>query len=800
MASWSRCDGLLVTGMTDADPAAAGSRGISLAPSSQRGLDAAAVSARVAAGQVNVSGARPSRSFAEILRANLLTRFNAILGALLVVVGFVGPLQDGLFGVVLIVNAAIGIIQELRAKQALDRLAVLSAPHAHALRDGEVVELPSEQVVLDEVVALRPGDQLVADGCVLESDGLELDESFVSGEFEPVDKAIGAEVLSGSFVVAGSGLVHVVRVGSDAYAQRLQIEAKRFAATYSELQRGTNRILQVISWLILPVAALLVTSQLLRSGATLDEALRGVVAGIAAMVPEGLVLLTTIAFAAGALRLANRRVLVQSLPAIEGLARVDVLCIDKTGTLTAPGMTVTGVEALGNEPPEAVLGALAATDPAPNATMRAIAAAYDPPTGWSAVRTIPFSSERKWSAAEFAGRGSYVLGAPSFVLSQASSSETNEWEEQARRGRRVLLLARSPDALDGERLPAQLHAVGRVLLAERIRPDAEETVAYLREQGVDIKVLSGDDAGTVASVAARVGIPFADAACDASELAENGDELAKAVARCGVFGRVRPAQKRAIVEALQAAGHVVAMTGDGVNDVPALKQADVGIAMGSGSQASRAVANIVLLDSDFAAVPPIVAEGRRVIANIERVASLFLAKTTYALLIALAVGILAVPYPFYPRQLTVVSSLTIGIPGFFLALAPGAPRAQPHFLARVLRFSVPAGIGAGVAVLAVYGITGWVQHAPLAAAKTAGVVALFLVASFVLAFVARPLDRWRLALVLSMIALGALAATVPLSRRVFALAIPPWSLLVTVIAVVVPIVIALVVVLRRSSS
>jgi len=389
------------------------------------GLDAEQVRDRVATGRVNTFSSRPSRSLSQLLRSNLFTRFNAILGALLVVVAFVGPPQDGLFGVVLAVNALIGIAQELRTKRALDRLAVISAPVAHIMRSGMLGDYPIGEVVEDDLLELRPGDQIVVDGIVLAATGLQLDESLLSGEAAPVDQAIGDEVLSGSIVVSGSGWARVVRVGNDAFAQQLQLEAKPFATSYSELQQGTNKILRVISFVLVPMGALLATSQLLRTHVSSSEALRGTVAGVGAMVPEGLVLLTTIAFALSALRLAHHKVLVQSLPAIEGLARVDIVCIDKTDTLTMPGMTLDHLVELDEGTGEA-LGELGASDPTPNATMQAIAIACPAAHNWHPVAAVPFSSNRKWSATEFEGRGTWVLGAPDILFGKHESQTLDD--------------------------------------------------------------------------------------------------------------------------------------------------------------------------------------------------------------------------------------------------------------------------------------------------------------------------------------------------------------------------------------
>ncbi len=734
------------------------------------GLTDAEVAARMAAGQVNRTDQQTSRSVGQILRANVLTRFNAILGSLFVVAIVVGPLQDALFGVVLAVNTVIGIAQELRAKRTLDSLAVLAAPRARCTRGGRTSELSPAEVVLDDLLVLHPGDQVVADARVVEAEGLELDESLVSGEAEPVVKARGDEVLSGSVVVAGTGAARVVRVGADAYAQRLQEGARRFSLVRSELQRGTNEILRLVTWVMLPAAALLLASPIARTGQARDEAFRGSVAGVAAMVPEGLVLLTTIAFALGAVRLARRRVLVQELAALEGLARVDVLCIDKTGTLTEPGIALGGLELLGELPARDALAAMAASDPAPNATMLALSD-LPPPADWHVARRVPFSSARKWSATEFEGRGTWVLGAPERLPVPSAPALERRVATHAAQGRRVLLVACTAAHL-GDGPPPGLRPAALVVLEERVRSTAAGTVGYLLAQGVALKVLSGDAPATVSAVAASVGIPGAGEPVDATRLPEDPAALASAVAGASVFGRVAPDQKRAMVAALQARGHVVAMTGDGVNDIPALKAADLGLAMGSGSAATRAVARLVLLDSSFADVPTIVAEGRRVIANVERVANLFVTKTVYAAVLAVVVGAAAVPYPFYPRHLTIVSSLTIGIPGFFLAFAPRAPRATPGFVRKVLRLAVPAGL---VAAAATFGADVAVRgplHAAPAEARSTATLTLLGVGLAVLCLVARPLSPLRLALAGAMAVGGALLWVVPWARRVFGLVAP----------------------------
>ena len=745
------------------------------------GLSRAEVRERVRAGQVNALPRSPGRTIAQILRANVLTRFNAILGALFVVVLIVGPLQDALFGIVLVVNTGIGVAQELRAKRALDRLAILTEAPARVLRDGEVLEIPADQVVLDDVLELRRGDQVPVDAEVLSAEGLELDEALLTGEAEPVPKPPGEKVLSGSFVVAGRGQVRVTAVGGQSYASGLQAEAQRFSLVRSELQQGINQILRLVTWVMVPAGILLIVSEFFRSHRPLADAVRGSAAGVSAMVPEGLVLLTSIAFAAATLRLAKRNVLVSELAAIEGLARVDVLCTDKTGTLTRPGMRLTETEVLNGAPAARigeVLAAVTAADEDQNGTMKAIADRYAGDPGWRVTERVQFSSARKWSAVSFAGHGSWLLGAPSVLgtglPADAAESVAKAVARHETAGRRVLLLAVTQSALDGERLPAGVEPAALLVLTEELRDDTVQAVRYLAGQGVTIKVLSGDAPRAVAAIAARAGIPAVGEPLDAADLGD--EEIGTVIESAGVFGRVRPAQKLAVVKALQAAGHVVAMIGDGVNDVQALKQADLGIAMGSGSGASRAVARVVLLDGTFAAIPQLLAEARRVIANIERVSRLFVTKTVYAAVIAVAVGIAGIAYPFFPRHLTIVSTLTTGVPGFFLALAPGAPRARPGFTRRVLSFTIPAGLAAAAAALGGYGLARAADGTTTTQAQTTAMLALLAVGLWVLGIVAGR-TPWRVPLVAAMAACVVPLFAIPLARTIFAVRLPPGAVL-----------------------
>ena len=740
------------------------------------GLTAAQVAERVAAGHTNDSGDRTSRTYGEIVRANVLTRFNAILGAMLVLVLVAGSPGDALFGVVLVANSLIGIVQEVRAKRTLDRLAVLAAPLARVVREGGSHEVAVERVVLDDLVELRAGDQVPADGVVARAAGLEIDESLLTGESDPIAKQPGDEVLSGSFVVAGGGTFQATRVGAEAYARTLATEARRFSLTRSELAAGINTLLRYVQWALFPTAAVLLVRQLLR--VPVDQALVSLVAAVVGMVPEGLVLLTSLAFGIAAVTLAARKVLVQELPAVEGLARVDVVCLDKTGTLTEGDVefdrTVVlggthGVDAAGVE---AVLGALA-DDPVRNATLAAIGAAFAPPPEWNREGGVPFSSARKWSSASFVDRGTWLIGAPEMLLDDPTDAGRRQADELAAAGHRVLLLARAGAPPVGEVRPSGLEPVALVLLAERVRPDAAETLAYFVSQGVACKVISGDNPRTVGAVAARVGVAGAGDPVDARTLPDDPEALGDVLESHSVFGRVTPQQKRAMVGALQSRGHVVAMTGDGVNDALALKDADIGVAMGSGAAATRAVAQLVLLDGRFATLPGVVAEGRRVIANIERSANLFVTKTVYAILIAVFVAAVGWRYPFLPRQLTIVSVFTIGVPGFFLAFAPNRRRYVPGFLERVLHFTVPAGTVAAVAALVAFGVATGRADLPLKEARTSATLVLLCVGLWVLVCLARPVNWWRTGLVIAMVGAIVVILVVPGLRTFYALELPP---------------------------
>jgi cation-transporting P-type ATPase E len=748
----------------------------------ERGLSREEVRQRLQAGLVNRVPERPSRTTKEIVKANVLTRFNFLLGALLLVVLIVlREPRDALFGVVLLSNSAIGVIQELRAKRTLDRLELVAAPKARLMRAGVLSEYPIDHIVVDDLIDLRPGDQLAVDGVVVSSNGLEIDESLLTGEADPVTKQPDDTCLSGSFVAAGSGRYRATRVGDDSYAAKLARAAKRFTLVRSELRDGIDWILGMVSWMVIPMGALLVWSAI-RGGHTFIDGLGGAVAAGVAMVPQGLVLLTSIAFALGVIRLGRSNVLVQELPAIEGLARVDTVCFDKTGTLTEGRLAVESLVRLQEVNPGPALAALAAAEANPNATLSAIAATFDEPPGWRVQASVPFSSARKWSGATFPGHGSWLLGAPE-VLAPTDRAALDVAEEAAAGGSRALLLAKSDSAISEGKLPRDLSPVAVIILSDRVRADAAETIGYFAEQGVELKVISGDHPGTVAAIAREVGIAGSETVVDGRKMPKNREAFTEVVERNSVFGRVSPQQKRAMVTVLQDLGHVVAMTGDGVNDVLALKDSDIGIAIGGGAPASRAVAQLVLIDGRFDRLPGIVGEGRRVTSNIERVANLFITSTVYALGLSLAIVISTLPFPFLARHLTLVGSLTIGIPAFFLALAPSRRRSVSGFVSRVLKFSIPTGLVATIATFTGYWLAD-MEGSTIAEARTTATLILAAIGMFALAIVSRPLVPWKKALIATMSGMLVLAMSTPLTRDFFALDLPRAVVLLAAVGIV----------------
>ena len=781
-----------------------------------RGLSSAEVDECVQAGTTNELPDQTSRTYGGIIRSNVLTRFNLIISILAGVVLAVGSPVDALFAGVMVLNAVIGIVQEIRAKRTLDRLRILVIPMVTVRRDGATAQIPPEAVVLGDLLELKQGDQVPVDGTIVRGESLEVDESALTGESDAVLKLEGDEVMSGTAVMSGSAMVVAERVGADTGIHRLISQAKEYVLATSELRSGVDQILRIVGWMLIPLASLLLWSQLRASSST-SEGLISAVAGVVGLVPQGLVLLVSMALAVAVIRLAGEHVVVQELHAVEGLARVDVFCVDKTGTLTTGAMQVERFDPIDTDAAlvRRAVSSLVRIDPNPTTTLRVIGGYVGETGHWDAEYHVPFSSARKWSGATFeipaASSGmdgtdrTWILGAPEILLDlvepAVAATIASGFEQAINDAQRVVLIASTPEGLADSALPDRLIPRAVIALSEQIRPDAAATMEYFRRQNVTIKVISGDNPATVSAVASRIGLEHADRAIDMRHV-DTDDEanLTELIDHNAVFGRVLPEQKRAIVGALQRAGHTVAMTGDGVNDIPALKLADIGIAMNTATPATKAISQLVLLDGRFDRMPNVVAEGRRVIANMERVSALFVTKTVYAALFALTIGLSGSIFPFLPRQMSLVSELTIGLPAFFLSFRAADNPCRPGYLHRVLRFALPAGFAAAFVTLTAY----WIARsslvgATLEQARTASTIALVLFAFWVLYVLMTPVDRLDAILLSSLVAVFALTLAIGPIRRFYRLEWPPmWGLVSTAATVIAGIVIAQIVVrLRR---
>ena len=655
------------------------------------GLTAEQVHLREQEGLFNYDTTVPTKSIGTIVRENICTLFNLINAILALAIISVGSYKNMLFMGVVLSNLCIGIIQEIRAKRTIDKLSLLHAAKATVIRDGQQLELPLQKIVLDDVLLLQNGNQAPVD-CVILEGQCEVDESFLTGESDAVYKKAGDTILSGSIIISGTCRARADKIAEDTYISSISKEAKYYKKTKSEIMQTLNRIIGVISLIIVPVGFILLYNQLQLDGNTYTEAVVQTVAALIGMIPEGLVLLTSTVLAVSVVRLARQQVMVQDLYCIESLARVDTLCLDKTGTLTQGNLLVSGMEPLNTHPVQmsVILHNFTAALEDNNATFWALRQTYPPQLDWTVQETFPFSSKYKWSAATFQERGTYILGAAEFVYPHSDHTFQQKLAELAEE-HRVLLLAWTEQPVTAGHLPADVTPVGFVLLKDQLRTAARQTLEYFNQQDVDIKVISGDSAHTVAGIAREAGVPNWQNYLDMTTV-QSAEQLQQAAQQYTVFGRVTPEQKKQLVQALQQTGHTVAMTGDGVNDVMALKQSDCSIAMAAGTDAARNVSQLVLLESNFDSLPQILGEGRRSINNIQRSASLFLVKTIYATLFALIFLFVQLPYPFIPIQLTLISCVTIGIPSFLLALEPNNERVQGRFLLNILSKALPGGL------------------------------------------------------------------------------------------------------------
>ena len=667
-----------------------------LTPDSELGLSSAQAQERVDAGWANLPIDPPGKTVGQIVRSNVFTYFNMLFFFLAACVLAVGSWQNVMFMGVVLANIAIGIVQELRSKRTLDKLTLLTAPQGAVIRDGRRRKIPTSEMVRDDIVEFSAGDQIFADAVVVAGE-CSANEALITGEADEIKKKPGDELLSGSFVVSGQCRARLTRVGADSFANRLTLEAKAAKPPQqSEMMRSLTRLVQVIGIAIIPLGILMAVKEIAWLGRSVTDGVVATVASLIGMIPEGLYLLTSMALAAGVVRLAQKRTLVHDMGCIETLARVDVLCVDKTGTVTENKMTVEDVVPLCPERFEEsdirlIMADYVAAMRADNDTMAALRRYFTGEVKQPAIKAVPFTSAKKFGGVSFHEDETYLLGAPDVLLGERGGKYAKQIDAYSAKGCRVLLLGLYDGDPEDERPEAGLMPIALILLSNKIREEAPETFKYFAAQGVAIKVISGDNALAVSEVAKRAGIRGAENYVDARTL-ETDEDIAEAVERYTVFGRVTPDQKRRFVRALKAAGHTVAMTGDGVNDVLALKDADCSVAMASGSDAACQVSHIVLLESNFAAMPSVVAEGRRVINNIERSASLFLVKNIFSFILAVITLVFTLPYPVTSAQMSLVSALTIGIPGFILAMEPNSARIKGKFLPNVVGRALPGGL------------------------------------------------------------------------------------------------------------
>lgn len=670
-------------------------------PDPSMGLSSHQVQQRMSQGLSNEEQGVKTKTEKQILFDNIFTFFNILNFLLAILVILVGSYSNILFLGLIFWNIIIGCFQEIRSKRIIDKLSLISAPKANVIREGRAVKVSVSEIVLDDIMVLNSGNQVCSDSVVADGQ-VEVNESLITGEADPILKSPGDSLLSGSFIVSGSCRCRVEHVGADNYAQKITGSAKYVKKRNSEIMDSIDFIIKCIGFGIVPIGMLLFWKQYFVLEAGIQASVVKTVAALVGMIPEGLVLLTSVVFAVSVVRLSAHKTLVQDLYCVETLARVDTLCLDKTGTITEGSMQVdelVAFEGYNQTEMKAVLAALTANLNDENPTFMAVQEySRDQKSGWQADDIVPFSSARKWSGAYFAGKGSYVMGAGEFILGSRFSEISSQTEIYAKNGQRVLLLAYSPQPFAGKELSGEIYCIGLVAISDKIRREAPRTLRYFADQGVDLKVISGDNPITVSNIAKRAGLEDADKYIDATTL-ESDEEIESAILNYSVFGRVTPDQKLAFVKALKKNNHTVAMTGDGVNDVLALKEADCSIAMASGSDAARTVSSLVLLDSNFASMPLIVQEGRRSINNLQRSASLFLVKTIFSALIGVIFIFLNYAYPFQPIQLTLISSLTIGVPSFILALEPNRDRVKGKFLNNVLKMSIPAGLTMTIATV-----------------------------------------------------------------------------------------------------
>lgn len=765
------------------------------------GLTEEEVNIRIKNGDFNNIPKPPSRTLLQIVRSNLFTGFNAVNAILAIAVFLAGSPKDAIFAIVIISNSIIGIFQEIKAKKTLENLALIKGNTVSVLRKNNIKKINAEEIVLDDIIVLNSGDQVLVDCEVLPENKIEVNESLLTGEIDSILKMQGDKLLSGSFIVSGNCYAKVIKVGANTYSAQLVDEARKFKIINSKLQNSINKIFKVALYFIIPISILLVFTQLFFGNKTWQDAVLGSVSGIIGMIPEGLVLLTSSTFIVAIIRLSKWKTLIQELPATEVLARVDVLCLDKTGTLTKGDLKLSNLKPQNNisiDYIEKILSAIVHESDRISQTQKAILDKYPIKPNFNVKNKVTFSSLRKWEAVEFEKEGIWILGAPEFILKNKYSEISKEVENAALKGQRVLLLAKFIGKNIDENIDGAIENACLIFIEDIIRDNAKETVEYFNEEGVSLKIISGDNPLTVSTIAKKVGVKGAENYIDARELPKEEEAFLNVIENTTVFGRVSPYEKRKIIRGLKKNNHTVAMTGDGVNDILALKESDCGIAMASGSDATNAVAQLVLLNSDFSALPHVVAEGRKLINNLEKVSELFLSKTVYSILLALIFALILKPFPLLPIQLTFAGSLTIGMPSFFLALEENKEIIKDGFLRRVLRYAIPNGIVIGISTTIMF-LIAYYRGANLIQCRSISLIIFTLLSLFILVKVSMPLNKYRLFIVISMIILLALSFLIPLFRKIFDISLFPKSY-VPIITVVVGISIIIMIILWKISG
>lgn len=731
------------------------------------GLTKEEVTRRVKEGMSNKCVKSPSRTFGQIVRANVLTLFNAINLVLALIVIWADSAKNSAFAFVIVFNTIIGIIQEVRAKKTIEKLSILSKSKVTVIRDGKSEQIDTENIVIDDLLFLKAGEQIPVDCVVVNDEGIQVNESLLTGESDIITRDNGDELLSGSFVGNSCGYAKVIRVGKDTYSAKLSEEARKYKKIKSVLQESMNKILKVVLRTIIPTAALLLVSQLIFLDIPFKKIIIGVVAGISGMIPQGLILLTSLTFVVSIVKLSKYNTLVQELPATEVLARVNMLCLDKTGTITKGSMKLKDVKYFNddNEYVDRNINTIVKAFAGTNETQNALRQRFNKDTDDLVTSKIPFSSDKKWSSIVINNSERWFLGAPDILYKSKYIEIQKDINDEISMGRRVLMVAKSDD-IESKDIPHDIIVEALIVLEEDIREEAYETIAFFEKQGVDIKIISGDNPISVSVVAKNVGVKNSEKYIDLSGFDGNQYKYEQIVKDYTVFGRVNPHQKKKLVKALKKLGNTVAMTGDGINDVLALKESDCAIAMASGSDASKAVSQLVLIDSNFASLPHVVNEGRKAINNLELAANLYLTKTTYSILISILVCIFVLPFPYEPIQLTIIGSLAIGIPSFFIAVQSNNKVVKPGFLRRILVRSVPNGIGISLGVIGIslfYKIKGY----DLSSMRTTSILFMGLMSMMILASVCRPFTKLKVIVVTVSTTLFIAAFCTDISRRIF---------------------------------